>query len=243
MKQVVKQVKERNKVKLENRGIKYQLWRLDDSEFRNLRFKSLPIRDDYMLYVHLDLLGRDDKDKLNLAQIFVTLTYLFGDSSNWIDDWKGTFSFPILLILEKLQGKFFYLLDIYDNRGTLYFIFYRILEADVEGYDTQILREPFELEFSRQEINHFISYFHGYLEGCFKSIKALLPSENFFRKIGSNHIIYGYKDDDYFEEHYESQEEYQVAIENLELMGISSKTIQDVNSLLQMITSGTVANE
>lgn len=242
MKQVVKQVKERSKVELEKRGIKYQLWRLDDAEFRNLRYKSLPIKDDYMLYVHLDLLGRDDKDKLNLAQIFVTLTYLFGDSSNWIDDWKGTFSFPILLILEKLQGKFFYLLDIYDNRGTLYFRFYRILEADVEGYDTQILREPFELEFSRQEVNYFISYFNGYIEGYFETIKTLIPSEQFFRKIGSNHIIYGYKDEQYFEEHYESQEEYQAAIENLELMDISSKALQDVNSILKTITSGTVEN-
>ncbi|WP_427159801.1 hypothetical protein ACQFX9_28085 [Aliinostoc sp. HNIBRCY26] len=240
MKQIVKQVKERSKVELEWRGIKYQLWRLDDAEFRKLRYKSLPIKDDYMLYVHLYLSERDNKDKLNLAQIFVTLTYLFGESSNWIDDWKGTFSFPILLVLDKPQGKFFYLLDIYDNRGTLYFSFYRILEADVEGYDTQILREPFELEFSRQEINYFISYFNGYTEGYFKTIEPLIPSEQFFRKIGSNHIIYGYKDEQYFEEHYESQEEYQAAIENLELMGISSKSLQDVNNILQTITSGIV---
>jgi hypothetical protein len=141
------------------------------------------------------------------------------------------------MILEKVQGKFFYLIDIYDNRGTLYFSFYRVLESDVEGYDHQILREPFELEFSRQEINYFISYFYGYLEGSFQSRKLLIPSEQFFKKIGSNLILYGYKDEHYFEEQYLSPEEYQTAIENLESIGITSKTSQDVNDILQTITS------
>lgn len=242
MQQVVKQIKERRIVELNPRDIKYQLWRLDDTEFRKLRHKSLPIKDDYMFYVHFYLSERENKDKLNLAQIFVTLTHLLGDSSDWIDDWKGTFSFPVLLILEKPQGKFFYLIDIYDNRGTLYFSFYRILETDVEGYDTQILREPFELEFSRQEINYFISYFYGYLEGYFHTVKPLIPSEQFFRKIGSNHIVYGYKNEQYFEESYESEEAFQAAIENLESRGISSNNSQNVNNILQSIISGIVEN-
>jgi len=32
-------------------------------------------------------------------------------------------------------------MDIYDNRGTLYFSIYRVLESDVEGYDHQIVRK------------------------------------------------------------------------------------------------------
>lgn len=237
MRQVIKQIKERNQVELKPKDIKYELFRLDDAEFRKLRQKSLPIRDDYMFYMHFYLSERENKNKLNLAEIFVSLTYLFGESGDWIDDWKGSFSFPVLLILDKVQGKFFYLIDIYDNCGTLYFSFYRILESDVEGYDNQILREPFELEFSRQEINYFISYFYGYLEGYFHSIKLLIPSEQFFKKIGSNHILYGYNDEHFFEEHYPSQEAYQTAIENLESIGISSNTSQDVNEILQTITS------
>jgi hypothetical protein len=237
MRQVVKQIKERKKVELKRKDIKYELWRLDDAEFRKLRQKSLPIKDDHMFYMHFYLSERENKNKLNLAEIFVALTDLFGESSDWIDDWKGSFSFPVLMILEKVQGKFFYLIDIYDNRGTLYFSFYRVLESDVEGYDHQILREPFELEFSRQEINYFISYFYGYLEGSFQSRKLLIPSEQFFKKIGSNLILYGYKDEHYFEEQYLSPEEYQTAIENLESIGITSKTSQDVNDILQTITS------
>ncbi|NDJ21703.1 hypothetical protein GS682_08640 [Nostoc sp. B(2019)] len=240
MKQIVKQIKERSKVELQSKDIKYQLWRLDDSEFGKLRKKSLPIKDDYMFYIHLYLSKKGSKDQFNLAQSLVTLTYLFGKSSDWIDDWKGSFSFPVLLVLEKAQGKFFYLVDIYDNRGSINFSLYRILEAEVEGYDNKILREPFELEFSRQEINYFISYFYGYIEGCFQSIGFLMPSEQFFKKIDSNHILYGYKDDQYFEEEYQSQEAYQATIKNLESMGIGSMISQNINDILQSITNEVV---
>ncbi|MBE9209464.1 hypothetical protein IQ244_23795 [Nostoc sp. LEGE 06077] len=237
MQQVVKQIKERRKLQLQRQDIKYELWRLDDTEFRKLRRKSLPIKDDSRFYMNFYLSERNNKNKLNLAELFVSLTDLLGDSGDWIDDWKGSFSFPVLLVLEKEQGNFFYLMDIYDNRGTLYFSIYRVLESDVEGYDHQMAREPFELEFSRQEINYFISYFYGYLEGHFHSRKSLISSEQFFKTIGSNHIIYGYQDGKYFEECYEAQEAYQAAIEHLESMGICSNTSQDVNSILQTITS------
>lgn len=242
MLQVVRQIKERSKVKLKRKDITYELWRLDDAEFRKLRQKSLPIKDDYMFYMHFYLSERENKNKLNLAELYVCLTHLFGDSSDWIDDWKGTFSFPLLLILEKAQGRFFYLIDIYDNRGTLYISFYKILDAEVEGYDTQILREPFEIEFSRQEINYFISYFYGYLEGCFESRRLLIQSEQFFKRIGSEHILYGYKDEQYFEEQYQSQSAYLAATETLESIGISSISSQNVNEILQTITSEIVEN-
>ncbi|MBU7585696.1 MAG: hypothetical protein KAF91_22900 [Nostoc sp. TH1S01] len=135
MQQVVKQIKERRKVQLQRQDIKYELWRLDDTEFRKLRRRSLPIKEDSLFYMNFYLSERDNKNKLNLAELFVSLTDLLGESGDWIDVWKGSFSFPVLLVLEKEQGKFFYLTDIYDNRGTLYFSIYRVLESDVEGYD------------------------------------------------------------------------------------------------------------
>ena len=101
MKQAVRQIKKRNKVELQSKDIKYQLWRLDDSEFRKLRKNSLPIKDDNMFYIHLYLSNNESKEQLNLAQSFLTLTHLFGESSDWIDDWKSSFSFPVLLIVEK----------------------------------------------------------------------------------------------------------------------------------------------
>lgn len=54
MKREIRQSKIRNQIELESRGIKYQLWRLDDTEEQKLRDNSLPIDDDYMFYVQLD---------------------------------------------------------------------------------------------------------------------------------------------------------------------------------------------
>ncbi|MBD2498878.1 hypothetical protein [Nostoc sp. FACHB-280] len=52
MQQVVRQIKERRRVQLQRQDIKYELWRLDDTEFRKLRQKSLPIKDDSRFYVN-----------------------------------------------------------------------------------------------------------------------------------------------------------------------------------------------
>ena len=161
MKQEIRQSKIRNQIELESRGIKYQLWRLGDTEEQKLRNNSLPIDDDYMFYIQLDWSDRESKDKLNLAEVFITLEWLFGKSSDFYDEGKGSFRFPVLLIIEKTNGTFYYLMVISDHRGTVYYRMYRIIENNIEGYDTQRTREPFELEFSRQEINYFLSYFQN----------------------------------------------------------------------------------
>ena len=51
MKREVHQSRIRNQLKLESKGIKYQLWRLDDTEEAKLRDNSLPIDDDDMFYI------------------------------------------------------------------------------------------------------------------------------------------------------------------------------------------------
>ena len=64
MKREIRQSRIRNQLELESRGIKYQLWRLDDNEEQKLRDSSLPIDDDYMFYVQLGWSDRGSKDKL-----------------------------------------------------------------------------------------------------------------------------------------------------------------------------------
>ena len=43
MKQVVRQIRERIKVELQLNNIKYELWRLDDAEYRLLQANSIYI--------------------------------------------------------------------------------------------------------------------------------------------------------------------------------------------------------
>ncbi|MHC5830363.1 MAG: hypothetical protein ACYT04_84100, partial [Nostoc sp.] len=67
MKQVVRQVKERNKIELQLQNIQYELWRLDDSEYRKLRQNSLDIKDDSNFFRELYFSELLSEDKLNIA--------------------------------------------------------------------------------------------------------------------------------------------------------------------------------
>lgn len=155
---------ERHCLELEKGGIQFQLWRLTEDEFRQLRNTSLPIKDETWLLFNLMLSERNNPDRLTLPKALLTLEHLFGDSSDWIDEAKGSFSFPLLLVLRKQAGKFYYLLGIFDHRGSLEFRFWRALENGADGYDIYTRRhEPVEAEFSREEINQFIYYLYGFL--------------------------------------------------------------------------------
>lgn len=238
MKHVIRQIKERNKLDLQSQGIKYQMWRLEDFEYRKLRQHALPIQDDYQFYMNLYFShrdGRDGEDSLNLAEFFVTLQSLFGESSDLFDDWKGSFCFPVLLLLEKEVGNFFYLMNISDQRGSVYFSLYRILENGVDGYDNKVLREPFELEFSRQEINHFLNHLYSYLTGYSKTSRLISTPQSFVKKVDSNLIIYGYLYNNFFEEEYNTQEQFQTAMKSY-LDAVDNEFHQSsVNDILQNI--------
>ena len=97
----------------------YILSRLDDERYYELWQNSLKIKDDYGFYLDFYLSLQREGEYLNLAQVYVTLKSICGESGRFFDDWKGSFSFPFLLEIIKL-GKTYpkYLLDIYDFRGS-----------------------------------------------------------------------------------------------------------------------------
>ncbi len=68
MPEVIKQIKERRKVEFEENNIKYQLWRLDDFEYRKLRQSSLPIKEDYDFYWNIHYSERD-RDKTAIQSL------------------------------------------------------------------------------------------------------------------------------------------------------------------------------
>lgn len=228
----------RNHITLQQNQSKFDLWRLNNEEYHKLRAHSLPIKEDLMFLLQLFISEAHDPNRLTLPLAFVTLEHLFGKTSNWFDDWKGSFSFPLLLVVKKSQGNFTYILRVYDHRGSLSFSFYRVLENGANGYDTDIYREPFELEFSREEINQFISYFYGYLIGCSTWVSKL-QKQSFIKKIDSNHILYGYQDGEFFEKQIESVETYRETIERFEqnhYSVIEETQSQEIQDLLNTIT-------
>jgi hypothetical protein len=230
--------KSRHYIDFEWAEISFNLWRLRDEEYHKLRQSSLPIKEDSLFIMRLFLMERDNPDRLTLPKAFLALERLFGKNSDAFDHWKGSFCFPLLLMLEKSQGNFFYMLRVYDHRGSLQMGLYRVLENGIDDYDIYVYREPFELEFSREEINQFICYFHGYLNGFSGTIDQLFLSP-FLKCIDSNLILYGYREGDLFEEDFESEEEYQQAIAAFETVYGSRKSedaSREIQLLLQKIT-------
>lgn len=116
----------RKHINLKRRETKFHLWRITEEEYRDLRGNSLPIKEDGFFLIELSLSERHNPDRLTLPKAFLTLEYLFGKTSDFFDDWKGSFTFPLLLLVQKSKAQFFYMLRIYDHRGTIYYPLYRI---------------------------------------------------------------------------------------------------------------------
>lgn len=219
--------------------IEFQLWRITDEEYRQLREHSLPIKEDGMFMLNLMLFERDRGDRLTLPKAFLALEKRFGRSSTWFDDWKCSFSYPLLLVLRRTAGKFYYMLRIGDYRGSLEFPLYRVLEAGAGDYDVNVYHNPFELEFSREEINEFMSYLYGFIAG-YAEATCKPPIQPFLKHIDSNHILYGYRDGEFFEEEIESESEYQAAIAAFKTVYETEEEQEDpsdqIRLLLQTIT-------
>jgi hypothetical protein len=190
--------------------------RLDDKEHFELEQNSLAIAADYGFYMRFYHFLEQRGDYLNFAKIYTTLKSLCGESGKGYDDWKGSFSFPFLVEVKKGEKEFRYLLNIFNYRDSLYFGIRKPLQPD-DRFDRQLIHQPFEDEFSREEINNFIISFYAYLVSSFR---AIAPSydEFFFNRVDSNGILFGYKDGQFFQDHYDSPEEYKKAVTMLETM-------------------------
>lgn len=223
----------RSHLNLNRRETDFDLYRLSEEEYRQLRENSLPIKEDFRFLWQLFISERCNPDRLTLPKALLSLEYLFGKTSTYFDDWKGSFAFPLLVILNKPQGEFFYMLRIYDRRGSLSFSWYRVLENGANDYDINIIRQPFDLEFSHQEMNEFISYFYGYLIGISESA-IQLRQRSFLKQIDSNWIIYGSRAGELFEEEFNSQEDYQQAITTFK-QTYSCETIADKSIEIQLL--------
>ncbi|PKO20955.1 MAG: hypothetical protein CVU38_17390 [Chloroflexi bacterium HGW-Chloroflexi-1] len=194
------------------------LLRLDDNAYRRLRQHSIPISENHALYWELEFpLQREPSKKderLSLPKAYVALKTLFGESGGDFDDWKGSFAFPFFLKVARGDQDFAYLLNVHDHRCSIEFDIYKLAPPDA-GYDSRRYYEPFEEEFARAEIDHFIVYFYGFLVGFFDAVKDR-HDEPFCKQVGSQSVLYGYQDGQFFEEQYDSEEEYQATLKTFE---------------------------
>ena len=190
----------------------YKLIRLNDEQFGLLYENRLAISADYGHLMSLDA----DKDVIysSLSRMYVALKEIFGESGNYYDDWKCSFSFPFLIYFQKENEEFGYLMNIYNVRSSIEFNPAKLISAGDDTANRNALHEPFA-EFPREEMNYFINYFIGYLTGRFEWISKRY-NEFFFLAVMSNNILFGYKDGHYFDTHYEDEQDFDAAIQELE---------------------------
>jgi hypothetical protein len=197
----------------------FKLIRLDDDQYYALHKNSISIFDDY---AHLFYLSKDnDNIYSSYSKMYVTLKSLFGEHGDYYDDWKGSFSFPFLIYFQKGEGEIGYLMNINNVRSLIEFNIAKLIQEDDERFERGILHKPFE-EFPRQQINYFINYIVGFLSGYFESGLRDQYDEYFYKTVRSNLILFGYINGNFIDEAYETEEEFDAAIQELIRNGSST---------------------
>jgi len=126
--------------------------------------------------------------------------------------YKSGFAFPLFTEIFKQDQVYNYLITITDYRGGIDFLIRRCFEEKVKR---SVYHDPYENEFSPENIRYFISYFCGYLLGIWQVISKenLTP---FYHDITANHIVYGYcEQEGCFEFEYGEDEERYTFLSNL----------------------------
>lgn len=143
----------------------YQLVRIDDHLYNDVCRNSVVIKDG-VFYLSLWLSLEQSGKALNLAETYVALKLLLGESGHFYDDWKSSFSFPCLLQINKPDGEFAYAIHIYDYKGGLEFYIRKLLDPDDQRFDRRVVHDLFydEWFFKTVQCKQIV---YGYQQGQF----------------------------------------------------------------------------
>jgi hypothetical protein len=199
-------------IQFETSDIEYRLVRIDDRLYRRAHDAGVSIQEDYGLYLNLWWMHQQDGGGgLGLAETYAALTRLLGPTSESFDDWKCSFSFPCLLEVKRASGTYGYALHIVDIKGGVNYRLYKLLADDDERFDRNVIQPPFADEWSRAEINHFIVFKTGYLEGYFETVKRSWK-DWFYRTVPCEGILYGYQRGRFYNRQFKTEAAFKRAI-------------------------------
>lgn len=182
-------------------------------EYCNLDEKSLPIFGNYRYYFLLEHQLDYLAPSFDHPRLYAALKTLFGDSTSLYDHYKCSFGYQFLLKIIWKDRESEYSINFTDIKGGITFIFRKILATseELEKYkDRTILHEPLEDDFSKEEMEYFMSMFTFYLIGFMESFEEHYNKE-FARSLDYCHMIYGFRGNKFFLEQYENQEEFWAA--------------------------------
>ena len=188
-----------------------RLFRVRDDEWRSLLRRSLAIKDE-SLVVYWVLYSPSAPLRLGLPAAYLTLKHLAGESGQWFDDYKSSFSFPFELHVERAGRVFPYLFEVRNYGGALEFPIRRVVGPRDRRLAEHVLHDAFEEEFGAEEIRRFLARFVGYLEGVWEVIRKQ-PHEPFVLAVRRSQIVFGCCGGKVFEKCYQREGMYRAAFE------------------------------
>lgn len=191
-------------------GKQFRLHRIDDLEYFDSHQRSIAIEDDLGFLLQLSLTFEHSRSRLTFGEVYAALERLTGAGSRSYVEYKGSFAFPFELEVINGEQRSYYQLTIRNLKSSLDFPLRRFVDPDDKRLQSHTYFAPFADEFSRGEINHLILWLHGYLEGYAETIPedSIKP---FLQQVDSSLILFGHCDGGFFEEQFETQEEFDAA--------------------------------
>jgi len=192
---------------------------ISSDQYRQLLRRSVPIAENYLFDLILCQRLKKEAPDSSHARIYASLKVLFGETTSDYDYYKCSFGYMFSLKLngeEKLNGEdreSEYTLYFTDVKGGMNFFFRKVYATQEEcgnEIERDVLREPFEDDFSTKEMECFMAWFVFYLLGFMESYETCYD-ESFARSQNSCFAIYGYRDHHFFVDSYDDEERFSSA--------------------------------
>ncbi len=197
-------------IEVDTKENRYKLIRLNNKQYYLLQKKSLAIMDDYSHQMTLSCAVNCIYG--SFSKTLVALINIFGESGPFFDEWKGSFSFPFL-ILKEGDEEFGYVMNVRNCKSTIDYSFQKLIRDGDDRFERTKVYDPFD-DFYREEERRFIDFFISCITVSFESIKDNY-NKFFFQAVRTNLILFGYKDGVFFDEQYENEKEFYDAIKKL----------------------------
>jgi hypothetical protein len=189
--------------------------------YYDLSQRSLPIFEDYWYYFILHHQLKHHAPDFDHPRLYAALKVLFGESTTAYDDYKCSFGYQFLLKITRRDRVSVYALNFTDIKGNISFIFRKVLTTseELEKYkDRNVLREPIEDDFSKDEMEFFMTWFMFYLVGFMESFEPNY-NEAFARSQDYGWMIYGFRDNAFFLDQYDDYDEFRAAKKRIQESG------------------------
>ena len=176
-------------------GQMYRLTRLSDCQDDDALDSLIAIK---------DFFGFHD---LDLAETYAVCRHLFGERGRGFDDWKGGFAFPLALDVPRAARRLAYVFRVVNHRSGVRYDLYRLVDPGDKRLWNPVYYRPVAAEFSRKEIDTFMTFFGGFLASQFESLKTSW-NERFLLTVESNLILYGFDGEKFFTRQFHSHKAY-----------------------------------